>query len=74
MADECNDLTTIEEPSIFYRWVEERQLVEHFIELVPLAATDAKIIYSTLIEFMKDKNIQSASSWLWDLMEQQFSP
>ena len=55
MADECTDVTTIEELSIFCHWVEDGQPVEHFLEIVPLKATDAKTIYSTLIEF---KNIQ----------------
>lgn len=58
MADECTDVTTIKELSIFCRWVEDGQPVEHFLEIVPLKATDAKTIYSALIEFMKDKNIQ----------------
>ena len=56
-TDECTDVTTIEELSIFCRWVEDGQPVEHFLEIVPLKATDAKTIYSAL-EFMKDKNIQ----------------
>ncbi len=34
------------------------QPVEHFLDIVPLKATDAKTIYSALVEFMKDKNIQ----------------
>ena len=48
MADECTDVTNIEELSIFCRWVEDGQPIEHFLET----------IYSALIEFMKDKNIQ----------------
>ena len=60
MADKCTDITTIEELSIFYRWVEDGQPVEHFLEIVPLKANNAKTIYSTLIEFMKDKNIQTS--------------
>ena len=58
MADECTDVTTIEELSISCRWVEGGQPVEHFLEIVPLKATNAKTIYSALIEFMKDKNIK----------------
>ena len=58
MADECTDVTTIEELSIFYRWVEDGKPVEHFLEIVPMKSTDAKTIYSALIQFMKDKNIQ----------------
>ncbi len=34
------------------------QPVKHFLDIVPLKATDAKTIYSALVEFMKDKNIQ----------------
>ena len=30
MADECTDITTIEELSVFCRWVEDGELVEHF--------------------------------------------
>ncbi len=53
MADECTDITTIEELSVFCRWVEE-----HFIEIVSLKKADAKTIYETLVECLKKKNIQ----------------
>ena len=56
MADECTDVTTIEEVSNHF--VEDGQPVEHFLEIVPLKATNAKTIYSALIKFMKDKNMQ----------------
>ena len=56
MADECTDVTTIEEVSNHF--VEDGQPVEHFLEIVPLKATNAKTIYSALVKFMKDKNIQ----------------
>ena len=58
MADDCTDVTTIEELSIFFCWVEDEVPVEHFLEIIPLKATDARTIYSALVEFMKDKNIQ----------------
>ena len=58
MADECTDVTTVEELSIFCRWVEDGVPVEHFLEIVPLKSADAKTIYSTLVEFLKEKNIQ----------------
>ena len=58
MADECTDVTIFEELSIFCCWAEDGQPVEHFLEIVPLKATDTKTDYSALIEFMKDKNIQ----------------
>ena len=76
MADKCVDVKPIEELSIFCRWVEDGQPVEHFLEIVPLKATDAKTIYSALIEFMKDKKhtvqqacgygIQWSSSFFWE--------
>ena len=58
VADECTDVTTIEEVSIFYCWVEDGVPVEHFLEIVPLKSADSKTIYSTLVEFLKEKNIQ----------------
>ena len=54
MADECTDVTNIEEVSIYCHVIEDGQPVEHILEMVPLKATDAKTIYSTLIKFMKD--------------------
>jgi hypothetical protein len=35
MVDECIDVTTVEEPSIFCCWVEDGLPVKHFIEIVP---------------------------------------
>ena len=58
MADECTDVTTIEELSIFCRWVEDGQPVKHFLEIVPLKDTTAKTISSALIKFMKDKHVR----------------
>lgn len=61
MADECTDVTTIEELSIFFRWVEDGVPLEHFLEILPLKATDARTIYSAIVEFMKDKHIQTSN-------------
>ena len=58
MADECTNITTIEELSVFCRWVEDGLPVEHFIEIVSLKKADAKTIYETLLECLKKKNIQ----------------
>ena len=41
MADECTDVFTIEELSIYCRW-KESKLTEHFIEIVPPKNTDAE--------------------------------
>ena len=45
MADECTDVTSIEELSIFCPFVEDGQPVEHVLEIVPLKATDANTPY-----------------------------
>ena len=46
MADECTDVTTLEEMSIFCHRVENGLPVEHFIDIVPLKSTDAENIYT----------------------------
>ena len=58
MADECTDITTIEEISVFCRWVEEGEPVEHLFEILPLKKPDAQSIYSTLINWLKQRSIQ----------------
>ena len=58
MTDECTDVTTVDGLSIFCRWVEDGVLVEHLLEIVPLKSADATSIYSTLVEFLKEKNTQ----------------
>ena len=60
MADECTDITMVEELSIFCRWVEDGLPVEHFLDIVPLKKADAKTIYMyfTLVDFLMQKNIQ----------------
>ena len=50
MADECTNVTTVEELSLFCRWVEDGVPVEHFLEIVSLKSADAKTIYSTLAQ------------------------
>ena len=58
MANECTDLTPLEELSIFSCSVEDGVPVEHFLQIVPLKSADPKTIYSTLVEFLKEKNIE----------------
>ena len=36
MAIECTETTTVEELSIYCRWVEDGVPVEHFLEILPL--------------------------------------
>ena len=52
MADECTDVSTLEEMSIFCRWVENGLPVKHFIDIIPLKSTDAATIYTALVECM----------------------
>ena len=58
MADECTDVTTVEELSIFYRWEEDGLPVEHFLKIVHLQKADAESIHSSLIECLKKKDLQ----------------
>ena len=53
MADECTDVSTVEELSLFCRWIENDEPTEHFIDLLPMKKTDA-----VLVECLKSKNIQ----------------
>ena len=45
MADECTDVTTIEELTICCRWVESGVPEEYFIEIFPLKKANAESIY-----------------------------
>ena len=58
MADECTDITAIEELTICCHWVESGVPEEHFIEILTLKKADAESIYSTLVEHCREKNIQ----------------
>ena len=58
MADECTDISTVEELSIFYRWVEDGVPVENFLEIIHLKRADAETIYSSLVDCLKLKNLQ----------------
>ena len=57
MADECTDITTVEELSIYCRWVEDGLPVEHFLDIIPLTKADAKTIYTTLVDVLRAKDI-----------------
>ena len=58
MADECTDVATIEEMSVFCRWEEEGSPEENFLEIVLLKQANAERIYSALVEYLKEKNLQ----------------
>ena len=57
MADECTDITTVVELSVFCRWEEGGTPVECFLDIIPLKKADAKSIYSALLKCLKDKDL-----------------
>ena len=71
MADKCTDIMTIEELSVFCRWVEDGKLLSMFFEILPLKKADAQSICSSLINWLKQRNIQSASLLARALMDRQ---
>ena len=58
MADECTDVSTVEELSIFCRWTENCEPMEHFFELVPLKRANAESIHSVMEECLISKSVQ----------------
>ena len=58
LADECADITTIEELSVVCGWVENGLHVEHFIDILPLKKVDAQTIYTTLVDCLKVRGVQ----------------
>ena len=58
MADECTDVTTIEELTICCCWVGSGVPEEHFIKILPLKKARTESIYSALVEYGREKNIQ----------------
>lgn len=57
MADECTDVATIEEMSVFCQW-EENGVPEHLLEIVHLKKADAESIYFALVECLKEKQLE----------------
>ena len=57
MADECTNILTVEELSVYCRWLEDGVPVEHFLEILPLKRIDAETIYSVIISCQRE-NIQ----------------
>ena len=56
MADKFTDITTVEELSIYCRWVEDGLPVEHFLHIIPLTKDDPKTIYTTLVDVFRVKD------------------
>ena len=66
MADECTDVSTVEELSLFCRWIENGEPTEYFIDLLPMKRTDAESIYSALVEGLKIRTFSLAILLAWD--------
>ena len=45
IADECTDITAVEELSVFCRWEEDGIPIECFLDIVPLKKADTGSIY-----------------------------
>ena len=58
LADECTDISTVEELSVVDCWVEDGLPVEHLIELIPSKKADANTIYENLIDGLKRKRLK----------------
>ena len=58
MADECTDISIVEEMSVFCRWEEKGIPEEHFLEIIHLRQANAESIYSALVECLKEKKLQ----------------
>ena len=58
MADECTDITTVEEMSVFCRWEEKGIPEEHFLEIIHFRQANAESIFSALVECLKEKKLQ----------------
>lgn len=58
MADECTDVSTVEELSVYCRWMEGGVPIETLLEIVPLQKADAESIYTALVRCLDDKNLQ----------------
>ena len=58
MADECTDISTVEELSVYCHWVENGLPVERFLEIIHLPKGNAETIYSAIVDCLKQKNLQ----------------
>ena len=72
MADECTDISNVEEVSVCCRWVENGKLTEHFLNILPLKRTNAGSInfILLLLNVLAMKPLSSLISLAWGLMAQ----
>ena len=57
MLDECTDITVVEEMSVFFRWTENGEPVEHFFDVLPLKKTNAESITTVLMDYLVQKEL-----------------
>ena len=70
MADECTDLSSIEQMSMCFRFVDESkryqpQIREEFVGFVKLQKAGADTIYKEIMEFIRDCNLDVANLRGW---------
>ena len=58
MADECTDITTVEEMSVFCHWEVKGIPGEHFLEIVHLRQANAESFFVAIVECLKEKKLQ----------------
>ena len=66
MADECTDVSTLEQMSMCFRFVDESkhhqpEIREEFVGFVKLQKADADTIYKEIMEFIRDCNLDVAN-------------
>ena len=57
MLDECTDVTVVEEMSVFFRWTEKGEPVEHFFDVLPLKEANAESITTVLMDYLVKKEL-----------------
>ena len=57
LADECVDISTTDELSIFCRWIVNGKPEEHFLTVLHICAQDASTISDAISSFLESKNL-----------------
>ena len=57
MADESTDISSKEELSICGRWLEDGEVVEHFLGLIHVREVTAEALTQSLLSFLDEKAI-----------------
>lgn len=57
LTDECENISTQEELSLYFQWLVNGLPEEHFLTVHHVTATDAKSITDVLTSFMNQRNL-----------------